>query len=62
VGAADAKTNVDAVVDILRRELRLVSVGGEPCELCGDIVDCTFKVKDGCLERSAELILKMLAG
>ena len=46
----------------MRTELRLVSIGGEPCDQCGNEVDYSFKVKDGCIEQCAELISRLVFG
>lgn len=48
-----------AVLEILRQNIRLVTVpgSGEVCERCESLVDYTYRVKEGCLERCAELIV-----
>lgn len=47
----------EAILKILKQEIRLVACdNGERCERCGEDLDYTYKVKDGCLERIAELI------
>lgn len=46
-----------AIIEILKRELRLVSANsGEVCQMCGSTVDYTWRVKDGSLEHCAALI------
>jgi len=45
------------ILEILKREIRLVACdNGEKCEQCGEWLDYTYKVKDGCLQNCAKLI------
>lgn len=48
------------VIGILKGNLILTSIGGEPCIKCGETVDYVFKVKDGCIEKCADLIAEAL--
>lgn len=49
-----------AVLEILKREIRLVACdNGEKCERCGEDLDYTWRVQEGCLERCAEQIANL---
>lgn len=50
----------DRIAQIMRDQLRLTSTGGEPCDQCGDTVDYSFKVKDGCIEECAKAISELV--
>lgn len=48
---------VKVIADIIRDELRLVTASnGEPCQECGELLDATWKVKDGNIDHIAKLI------
>lgn len=50
----------EMVLAILRKNIRLIRFGGEPCDQCGEQLDYLFKVKDGCLETCAKEIVQQL--
>lgn len=52
----------ERVAEILRRDLRLVAIDGEPCHQCGETVDYSFKVKDGCIGTCATAIAELVFG
>lgn len=52
-----------SIVEILKREIRLVSAGnGEACAECGEVLDGTWRVKDGNIEHIAKLIAAHVDG
>ena len=49
------------IFDILSREIRLVACdNGEPCEKCGEMLDYTWRVTPGRLEKCAAEISKLV--
>lgn len=50
------------IAEILKDKIRLVSVDGEPCAECGETVDYSFKVKDGCIDECSAAISELVFG
>jgi hypothetical protein len=46
----------EKIIEVLKRELRLVSQGGDTCAECGEALDETWMVKPGNIEHCAKLI------
>lgn len=51
----------ETVIRILKEKIRLVACGnGEKCDQCGEDLDYSYRVKDGCLEECAKEIVQQL--
>lgn len=51
----------ETILEILKREIRLVCANnGEVCQDCGEMIDATYRVKDGNLAHCAKLIADAL--
>jgi hypothetical protein len=50
-----------SILEILQREIRLSTKdSGEHCRQCGELVDYVWRVREGDLERCAELIADLV--